>query len=72
MNKQAFSDWLRELESLSPSQWQQLHSHLERTQSTATDRLLEAHPPAHCPHCQFKADRRCRSPPDCGWRERFR
>ena len=52
MKQQAFSDWLRQLDSLSPSQWQQLHSYLERTQSTATDRLLEAHPPRHCPHCQ--------------------
>ena len=52
MNTHAFAVWLRRLESLSPSQWQQLHTRLAHDQSSVIERLLEANPPTHCPHCQ--------------------
>ena len=52
MKKQAFASWLRQLGDLSPSQWQQLHTHLELAQSMTIGQLLETHPPSHCPHCQ--------------------
>ena len=51
MQRQDFAKWLRQLDSLSPSQWQQLHARLEQPPSSEMDRWLEAHPPTQCPHC---------------------
>lgn len=52
MDKQTFTAWLSQLEQLSPSQWEQLHYRVERVDDATVDRLLEAHSPAHCPHCK--------------------
>ena len=51
MDKRAFTAWLEQLKRLSPSQWEQLHSRIEQSDASAADRLVEAHPPARCPHC---------------------
>ena len=51
MDKRTFTAWLEQLKQLSPSQWEQLHTRIEQSDASAADRLLEAHPPARCPHC---------------------
>lgn len=51
MDKRTFSAWLDQLNQLSPSQWEQLHTRIEQSDTSAADRLLEAHPPGCCPHC---------------------
>ena len=51
MDKRTFAAWLGQLQQLSPSQWEQLHTQVEQADASAADRLLEAHPPVRCPHC---------------------
>jgi transposase-like protein len=51
MDSPTFASWLEQLEQLSPSQWERLHARVEQTDASAADRLLEAHRPRRCPHC---------------------
>jgi len=52
MDTPTFHAWLEQLERLSPSQWEQLHTRVEQADTCTVDRLLEAHPPTRCPHCE--------------------
>jgi len=53
MQRQDFAEWLRQLDSLSPSQWQQLHARLEQPPSSEMDagwkRILRRNAPTAMP-----------------------
>ena len=51
MDIPTFTAWLSQLDQLSPSQWEQLHTRIEQADASTIDRWLEAHAPTHCPHC---------------------
>lgn len=51
MNEKAFFHLLRQLKSLSPSQWLRLHERLEQHEASAVEALLSDHEPRHCPYC---------------------
>jgi len=52
MKEKAFSNWLRQIETLSPIQLQGLFTCLQQHEASAISVLMDMSGPRHCPHCQ--------------------